>query len=116
MNNRFLRAALKYQEMGFPILPCKNNKKPYVPWEQFQKSLPSRELIEQWWFKWSDANLAIVTGKVSGVMVVDVDTAEGLNALNEFLSNSLVAPTAITPSGGRHVYFKYRGGSRMAPK
>lgn len=35
------------------------------------------ETIEQWWRTYPDANIGIATGKVSGLIVVDVDAGEG---------------------------------------
>lgn len=93
--NKFQEAALKYQGAGFSVIPVKKDKKPYLKsWKKYQTERASRKQIRQWWQQWPDANPAIVTGKISGVDVVDVDTEAGWAALNEFLSDSFETPIA----------------------
>ena len=109
MNDK-LEAALSYQRSGFSVIPVKKDKKPYVKWEKFQTEKATEKQIRQWWQRWPDANPAIVTGEISGIDVIDVDTDAGWQALNEFLSDSFEAPIARTPAGGYHVYFRHRAG------
>jgi hypothetical protein len=33
--------------------------------------------LETWWSKWPQANLAVATGPVNGIVVVDIDPAKG---------------------------------------
>jgi len=105
-----LKAALYYQKMGFSVIPVKQNKKPFIKWEKYQTEKAGPDQIQAWWKKWPEANPAIVTGKISGLDVVDVDTQNGLDALNEFLNDNLITPIAETPGGGWHYYFKYQPG------
>ena len=35
------------------------------------------ETIRDWWTRWPDANIGIVTGQASGIVVVDVDAGHG---------------------------------------
>jgi len=93
---------------GYPVIPIKpNDKKPYVSWAEFQTRLPTEDEVRNWWSKWPDANVAIITGKMSGLIVVDVDTEEGNENINEFLPDSLATPMSRTPNGGWHYYFEY---------
>jgi hypothetical protein len=110
MRNKKLAAALQYQQAGFSVIPVKKNKKPHIKWEKFQHERADEKQIQQWWKKWPDANPAIVTGEISGVDVIDVDSKDGKKALNEFLSDSLITPISKTPAGGYHYYFKHRAG------
>ena len=111
MENKLLEAALQYQRAGLSVAPVKGNKKPYLKsWLKYQKEKASEHQIREWWRRWPNANPAIVTGEISGIDVVDVDTEAGWGALNEFLSDSFETPTVGTPAGGYHVYFKHRGG------
>ncbi len=105
-----LKAALYYQKMGFSVIPVKQNKKPLTKWEQYQSEKAGPDQIQAWWKEWPGANIALVTGRESGCMVVDVDTQTGLDALNEFLNDNLITPIAETPGGGWHYYFKYQPG------
>lgn len=105
-----IESALYYQRIGFSVIPIKSNKKPYVSWTKFQTEPAGPAQIRQWWGKWPNANIGLVTGSVSGVDVVDVDTDAGWDVLNEFLPETLQTPTARTPGGGYHVYFDYKKG------
>jgi hypothetical protein len=61
----------------------------------------------------ADAVPALITGETSGVVALDVDVKNGRNGLDslEELGISLhpVTPTAHTPSGGLHLFFKWPG-------
>src|SRR5262249_37138449 len=52
--------------------------------------------IEEWWRKWPDANVAIATGAVSGIMVIDVDGEKGLATLLALVAqHGVLPPTAV---------------------
>lgn len=58
-------------------------------------------------------NIGIITGKRSGVVIIDVDVKHGgldnwQRLLRSHGSERLRAPTVRTGSGGLHVYFKYK--------
>ena len=68
------RAALACLARGWSVIPVKAfAKRPIVRWEAFQNRLPTREEVEGWFRRWPDANLGIVTGAISGLVVLDVD-------------------------------------------
>ena len=103
--NKKLMAAQKYRELGFNVIPAKEDKKPYIPWSEYQKRKVAPGEIEEWWKKYPDANPAIVTGSISNLTVLDIDTEQGWKAYNELSPAN--APTVTTPSGGKHVYFLF---------
>lgn len=107
---KMLSAALWYEKNGYSVIPAKKDKKPFIKWQPFQESPADAVQIREWWQKWPNANIAIVTGKKSNLTVVDVDSEKGRDAINEFLPDSLQIPTAKTPKGW-HYYFKYVKGS-----
>ena len=99
MRDKF-EAALNYQRAGFSVIPVKKNKKPCLDsWKPYQTKRANERQIRQWWRRWPEANPAIVTGEISGVDVVDVDSEAGWAALNEFLSDNFETPIARTPAG-----------------
>ncbi len=105
--NRFCQAALNYSEkFGFSVIPVKLNKKSYIKWEPFQRRRATKEEIREWWNRWPNAMIGIVTGSISGVVVIDVDTEEGQEAISEYIPDTLLMPTCTTPKGGKHLYFK----------
>ena len=76
-SNNLLKAALRYQSMGFSVIPVKQNKRPLIAWEKYQTERAPESQIHQWWKKWPSANIGIITGKVSGVDVIDTDSESG---------------------------------------
>jgi hypothetical protein len=98
-----LDAALKYADQNFSVIPIGRNKVPLIQsWRQYQTSKATPDLIRQWWQKWPDANIAIVTGAISGIVVVDVEK-DG--------DTSYLPPTVVvkTGGGGYHFYYKHPG-------
>lgn len=61
------------------------------------------------WFKGTDYDIAIITGKVSGIVVVDIDPKRGSTLkgwLDRYPTNLIVR----TGSGGAHCYYRYPEG------
>lgn len=98
-------AALQYLDKGFSIIPCRPDKKPYISWAEYQTRKPTVEEISRWFEKYQDAMIAIITGKISGVCVIDCDTPEGKEEVDKLILDSPVFPVAETPRGGFHYYF-----------
>jgi len=101
-----IRDALGYSELGFSIIPVGKDKKPLIKWEPYQKEKASKEQIIEWWKKFPAANIGIVTGKISDLAVIDIDTDEGKEAIHDYVSDSILTPTVETPKGGQHLYFR----------
>ena len=96
--------AQEYLEIGIPVVPISYRKKTplLTSWKEFQNRLPSATEIETWWRKWPDANLAIVTGKVSNLIVIDADGPEGEKWVLENLSHT---PLVVKTARGKHSYY-----------
>jgi hypothetical protein len=67
---------------------------------------------------WSWPGVGVVTGPLSGILVLDVDGPEGEAELKKH--GHTLTPMVRTPSGGLHLYFKHpdievRTGIRVAP-
>lgn len=111
-----LSSALEYVLKGYSIVPVRpdGDKKPYLSqWKPYQAKRATREEIKAWWQKWPNAMIGIVTGKISNLLVLDCDTPEAYQWLQEHLSDTLLTPIARTPRGGKHVYFSYPEGSGL---
>lgn len=112
--NERLHQALAYAERGFSVIPIKpGDKKPLIPWTEFQKRRATDEEITSWWSMNPNANIGIVTGEISNLFVVDIDTDEGRSNIDAIISDSVVCPTVTTPRGGQHLYFKYPAGTKI---
>jgi energy-coupling factor transporter ATP-binding protein EcfA2 len=95
-----------YIRKGFSVIPVGHDKRPLIPWSEFQKRKPlNAELLE--WFSQNAANIAIVTGKISNLTVVDCDTLGAIEKFESMLPENFECPIVETPRGGRHYYFDY---------
>lgn len=108
--NAQLEAALAYRAKGFSIIPCGKDKTPLIKWLPHQEKQATEGQIQEWWDKTPDANPTIVTGAVSGIVVIDIDDMpDGIVNLMEYIPKDPDTPTAETPTGGIHLYFKHPG-------
>jgi len=100
IKNPMLKRALFYRKREISVIPVGRNKKPLFKWKEYTKRLPTRTEIKQWWKDYPDANVAIITGEISGVTVVDIEKG----GETDYLPNTLVSKTG---GGGYHYYYKY---------
>jgi hypothetical protein len=111
-----LAAARACLARGWSIVPVEpRGKRPVVAWLEFQHRRPTPDEVGQWFGRRRDANLGIVTGAVSGLVVIDVDPRHGgeaslasLEAEHGPLERTVEATTG---GGGRHYYFAHPGGT-----
>jgi len=52
-------------------------------WDEYKKRRPTKEEITGWFTENPDANIAIITGEVSGVVVMDLDSSDAEKYANE---------------------------------
>lgn len=98
--------AMQLANSGFSVFPVGADKRPLLKtWKPYQTTPADDEQIEKWWEQFPKANIGIVTGKVSGVTVIDVDTYKGGDA-----SKFPKTFTVKTGNGGMHLYYKYAPG------
>ena len=79
--NTILDSALRYAELGLSVIPVSRDKKPLITWQRYQKERATREQILAWWKQFPDANVAIVTGEISGIVVIDVEKGGSIDDL-----------------------------------
>jgi len=120
-----LAEALRLRALGLSVIPLhapgmplpkgrepdSAGKAPMIPWKAYQNRLATEGEIHRWWSQWPHANIGVVTGKVSGVVVVDVDGPEGQATLRTLAP---VPPTWRSRTGkGEHLWFKHPGGATI---
>lgn len=100
-------AALRYVvTSGFSVLPIVHGSKaPAVKWLAFMEHAPTDAELEEW-FATGSNGVGIVTGAVSGIVVLDFDGEAGEEA---FFKLHLQTPSVKTPHG-YHAYFSHPGG------
>lgn len=107
---QMLTAALDYLQKGYSVIPVKRaDKKPLITtWKEFQIKPPTEEQVRGWWFTWPDANIAIITGAISKLVVVDLDKELNFDQVNGWLKNFEADDSFIVKSQrGWHIYFKH---------
>lgn len=120
-----LAPALSYAARGWSVVPVHGivhgrctcgrrdcpapGKHPRVRWEAAMHERATEERVRGWWRRWPEANVAVVTGSVSGVAVLDVDPRSGgdgalaaLEAVHGTLPRTVEARSG---GGGRHLWF-----------
>lgn len=109
-----LKAALGYLKRGWSVVPAgERAKRPIIRWQHFQHERPTEEQLIKWHERWPKANLAVVTGVVSGIVVLDIDPSHGgeesIGVME--IRHGALPPTveSITGGGGRHLYFAHPG-------
>lgn len=107
-------AAQAYLARGWSVVPVEGGgKRPLVKWEPFQHTCAKTRDIGRWFRRWPNANVAIVTGMVSGLVVLDVDIGQGgddsLLDLERRFGQLPETVEAISGGGGRHIYFAHPG-------
>ena len=109
-----LDVALEYLlKYGFSVVPWKKNKKGSLinTYKEFQGRLPTEAEVREWWTKWPDAMIGVVTGPVSDLMALDFDwyklKEKEKAPLKELVPDSIPGPICISPEGGYHKLFKY---------
>jgi putative DNA primase/helicase len=126
-----LDRALAYARCGLHVFPlystrdgrctcghdCGKNaaKHPRVKGGYKVATVDARQ-IEAWWHKWPDANVGIATGSISGIVVIDIDGAEGLASLQEIVNRHGPLPRTamVRTTRGWHLYFRVPTGTAIS--
>jgi hypothetical protein len=105
--------AYEYLDKGWSIIPISpKNKKPLIEWKHLQERQPTHEEVDSWFDQWGDFGLALVTGHVSGILVVDADTPDAVVWCRE---NRRTSPFGVATTRGQHYYFKHPGEGQRFP-
>jgi hypothetical protein len=126
--DKFRSMAFNLASKGFPVFPLHSIKDGLCTCGKLNCGSPGKHprtlngyldgttntlQIEKWWGKWLISNIGMVTGKASGVIVLDIDPRHGgdetLNALEEEYGKLPQTKVVITGGGGQHIYFAYPG-------
>jgi len=100
----FKTQAQKLYDKGFSIMPIKKGeKKPMLAWEKYQKQRVTQEELNHWKELYAECNIAIITGQLSNLLVLDIDGPEGQKSIH-----GRVFPLTLSAKTGRgkHCYFK----------
>lgn len=101
-----LEIARYYYNLGWSIVPCPLHQKyPLLAWKHYQAERATEQNIYHWFCR--PSNLALVTGALSGIIVLDIDGPEGMASIE----GKEIPPTPCvrTGRGGLHYYYRHPG-------
>jgi energy-coupling factor transporter ATP-binding protein EcfA2 len=86
---------------GYSVIPVGLDKRPLISWKEFQSRKATPEELVAWWNSYPDAQVGIVTGSISNLTVIDVESDGDFSLIKD------KTYTVRTGGGGRHYYFQY---------
>ena len=128
-NPSVLEAALEYERLGFSVIPVQSivnghctcrkqdcqspGKHPVGSWKQYQIRRRTADDVRDCWLRLPFANVGIVTGAISNLIVLDIDDMTALDGFPELqlAVDAQTGPAATTgrTTGGRHLYYRHPG-------
>jgi len=103
IDTAYTKIVLELTNYGLVVMPLDNKCPILKNWNKLEKT-PSRLYIFQ------NRNIGILTGRISGITVLDIDMKnDGLTIWNNLSSAypEIKTPMVRSPSGGLHIYFRY---------
>lgn len=106
-DSSILRQALNYARGGWAVLPVKPRGKEPLSRHGVHDATRDETTIHAWWTQWPEANIAIATGRLSNLVVVDIDGTPGELSLRRLVAEfGGLGKTLVAKTGrGRHFYF-----------
>lgn len=103
-----LKQAIEYVDWGWSVLPVKpDEKRPFMTnWLQYTKTRAPKAMVEGWFNNLSNAGVGVVTGRISGIIVLDVEAYCRI-PIEEILKRYPTQLVARSGGGGYHLYFSY---------
>ncbi len=107
-----MNLALACAKHKNPVFPCSPEKKSPLVNGGFHVASVEESKIRGWWQQYPNAMIGMPTGDATGIFVLDVDEhgkVSGNKSLAELETKHSKLPEtleALTPGGGRHLYFK----------
>ena len=98
----------EYLKNEYSLIPVNGEKKPYIYWKFYQFKKANIKDVFDWYNKFSDVNIGIVTGEISKLAVIDVDDLNLLPELEELLPE-IKETTRVRTRRGYHYYFSLNG-------
>lgn len=95
--------AIRYvNQYGWSVIPVQNKVPQLKSWQEYRARLPNGGELKEWFQNQPLNGIAIVTGRLSNLSVVDVDS--------KTVSIAATSPIIVQTPRGRHFYFKYHEG------
>lgn len=105
-------AGLHYiKDFNWSLIAVRRDKRPLGAWKKHQDEHVTSEEFEEWFSQQPNMNIGLVTGAISGIVVLDLDIKHGWDSkrLREEGYNLPLTATSRTGNGGEHFFFKHPG-------
>jgi hypothetical protein len=100
------KRVVQAQERGWSIIPVGTDKKPLInSWKPYQQRPATLEELEEWQRELNPPAWAVITGAVSGTIIIDFDGEAGMRTLDKLPLTKNVR----SGSGGFHCYAVHPG-------
>lgn len=104
-SSQFKAAAGHMLASGMSVLPLGGrSKSPIVDWQEYQSRTATQAEVDTWSKNNLDLNIAVVTGRISNLTVIDIDGPEGEASLAGII---LPETYTVLTGKGRHLYYRY---------
>lgn len=100
-SSRITKAAKYYLSRGLSVIPIGTDKSPAIKWKEYY-SEPMKP--HDWTF--DGCNVAIVTGEINRIVVVDCDSIESYKG---WLATKPPTPMRVRSKRGMHFWYKHPG-------
>ncbi len=105
-----LNAAFDLWRRGLSVIPVPlpdsnhDGKTPVIRWREFQDRLPTESELGAWFD--DPCNIAVITGRISGVVVIDADSSEAIRWATKTLPYT---PWQTRTARGFHLWYRHPG-------
>ena len=122
MANATCEAAKAYVARGWSVLPIRpKSKLPHPLVERLELGLyeyearfADAEEIDGWFAQDPNANIAVMCGPISGLLILDVDKADEMPELMNLLAQVVGEIPTVKTDRGFHYYFAYPDGEEIS--
>lgn len=106
-----IKAAYKLSLKNLAIFPLQErSKEPWKGSRGFMEATIDGDKIKAWWEAVPKANIGLPTGKINGLLILDIDGPAGEESLIQMLIWGIMPPTLAVRTGkGLQYYFRYGG-------
>ena len=106
-----IKTALRLAEHGLCVFPCRVRDKRPATANGVKDATTDLGIIELWWREEPEFNVAVATGAMSRIFVIDIDGLDAETELKKLEARYgwLPATVETITARGRHLFFQYPG-------
>ena len=104
-----IKTALNYAKRGLYVFPCRVKDKRPATANGVKDATTDPDMIERWWREEPEFNIAVATGAMSRIFVIDIDGLDAEADLKKLEAQYGPIPPTVESitARGRHLFFQY---------